>query len=220
MVEALRDQAAATLDKTIVRAPFDGVVVLKDAEVGEVVSPNSQGAQSRGSVATMVDFQSLEVQVELPETSLSAVTVGAPASIFLDAWPGEAYPGRVLRIWPTANRQKASIEVRVGFDAIDERLRPEMGARVVFTREGASDAEAAGPPSGSLLVPTSALVRSDGARGAFVLERQSVRFRALTLGEERGGKVLVEAGLEDGELIVLAPPPSLTDGERVFVDED
>jgi RND family efflux transporter MFP subunit len=220
VTEARRDQAAATLDKTIVRAPFDGVVVLKDAEVGEVVSPNSQGAQSRGSVATMVDFQSLEVQVELPETSLAAVAVGAPASIFLDAWPGEAYAGRVLRIWPTANRQKASIEVRVGFDAIDQRLRPEMGARVVFTREGASATEPAGPAEGSLLVPTSALVRSDGAHGAFVLERNTVRFRALTLGEERGGKVLVEAGLEDGELIVLAPPPSLADGERVFVDED
>jgi RND family efflux transporter MFP subunit len=220
VTEARRDQAAATLDKTIVRAPFDGVVVLKDAEVGEVVSPNSQGAQSRGSVATMVDFKSLEVQVELPETSLAAVAVGAPASIFLDAWPGEAYAGRVLRIWPTANRQKASIEVRVGFDAIDQRLRPEMGARVVFTREGASATEPAGPAEGSLLVPTSALVRSDGAHGAFVLERNTVRFRALTLGEERSGKVLVEAGLEDGELIVLAPPPSLADGERVFVDED
>jgi HlyD family secretion protein len=217
---AMRDQAAATLDKTFVRAPFDGVVVLKDAEVGEVVSPNSQGAQSRGSVATMVDFQSLEVQVELPETSLSAVTVGASASIFLDAWPGEVYPGRVLRIWPTANRQKASIEVRVGFERIDDRLRPEMGARVVFTRDGADAAAPSGPPEGSLLVPIGALVRVDGARGAFVLERQQVRFRALQLGEERGGKVLVQSGLEDGELIVLAPPASLADGERVVVDED
>jgi len=220
VVEARRDQAAATLDKTYVRAPFDGVVVLKDAEVGEVVSPNSQGAQSRGSVATMVDFESLEVQVELPETSLSAVEVGAPAQIFLDAWPGEAYAGRVLRIWPTANRQKASVEVRVGFDAIDQRLRPEMGARVVFTRGEASGQAPAGPPAGSLLVPTGALVRIDGERGVFVLERDTVRFRALGLGEERGGKVLVEDGLEEGELIVLAPPPTLADGERVVVDAD
>jgi HlyD family secretion protein len=194
--------------------------VLKDAEVGEVVSPNSQGAQSRGSVATMVDFQSLEVQVELPETSLAAVAVGAPASIFLDAWPGDVYPGRVLRIWPTANRQKASIEVRVGFDAIDERLRPEMGARVVFTRGEAESQAPAGPAAGSLLVPVGALVRLDGERGAFVLERDTVRFRPLKLGEERSGKVLVEAGLEDGDLIVLAPPPTLADGERVVLEAD
>ncbi|HVS17661.1 MAG TPA: efflux RND transporter periplasmic adaptor subunit [Planctomycetota bacterium] len=220
VLESRRDLAAATLEKTYVRAPFDGVVVLKDAEVGEVVSPNSQGGQSRGSVATMVDFDSLEVQVELPETSLSAVAVGAPASIFLDAWPGEAYAGRVQRIWPTANRQKASVEVRVGFERIDERLRPEMGARVVFTRGEAADQAAAGPTAGKLLVPSGTLVRVDGKRGVFVLERDTVRFRALTLGEERGGKVLVEAGLEDGELIVLAPPPSLADGERVVVDTD
>ena len=114
--EAEREQARATLDKTEVRAPFDGIVVLKDAEVGEVVSPNAVGSQSRGSVATMVDFATLEVQVEVPETNLSAVVVGADAQIFLDAFPEDAYRGKVLRIWPTANRQKATVEVRVGFE--------------------------------------------------------------------------------------------------------
>src|SRR6185436_3600221 len=99
--QSQRDQAAATLAKTAVRAPFDGVVVLKDAEIGEVVSPNALGGNSRGSVATMVDFSTLEAQVELPETSISSVVIGAKALIFLDAFPEERYEGRVDRIWPT-----------------------------------------------------------------------------------------------------------------------
>ncbi len=129
---ANRDLAQATLDKTYVRAPFDGVVVLKDAEVGEVVSPNALGGQSRGSVATMVDFSTLEVQVELPETSLGSVQVGLTAEVYLDAFSKERFEGTVERIWPTANRQKATVEVRVGLTTIDPRMRPEMGVRVVF----------------------------------------------------------------------------------------
>ena len=136
---AIRDLARATLDKTIVRAPFDGVVVLKDAEVGEVVSPNALGGQSRGSVATMVDFSTLEVQVELPETSLDSVEVGRPAEVYLDAFSTERFEGTVARIWPTANRQKATVEVRVRLELIDPRMRPEMGVRVVFPPETQAD---------------------------------------------------------------------------------
>ncbi|MCA9001611.1 MAG: HlyD family secretion protein, partial [Planctomycetes bacterium] len=131
--EAQREEADAALEKTFVRAPFAGVVVLKDAEVGEVVSPNSQGGNSRGAVATLVDFRSLEAQVELPEVRIAGVTVGAPAVLYLDAFPDVALAGRVDRIWPTANRQKATVEVRVTFDELDARVRPEMGLRVVFS---------------------------------------------------------------------------------------
>lgn len=219
--EAERDQALATLDKTVVRAPFDGVVVLKDAEVGEVVSPNAVGAQSRGSVATMVDFSSLEVQVEMPETGLGAVRLDAPARVFLDAWPEHGYAARVLRIWPTANRQKATVEVRVGFDDPDERLRPEMGARVVFVSEDdvpvASDAAADAPPP--LLVSRSALVPIDGAPHAFVLERDLVRLRAVRTGAENGARVAVLEGLREGERVVDQPPAALRDGDRVRVVE-
>jgi RND family efflux transporter MFP subunit len=212
---AERDQARATLDKTEVRAPFDGVVVLKDAEVGEVVSPNAVGSQSRGSVATMVDPSTYEVQVELPEASLEAVTVGAPAQTFLDAYPQQAYAGRVLRIWPTANRQKATVEVRVGFDQPDARLRPEMGARVVFGDAG-QPAETA-PASTAIRVPRSAIVTLEGQPHAFVLERDVARLRRLELGEEHVGRVQVLAGLAGGERIVAEPPVDLRDGERVRV---
>jgi RND family efflux transporter MFP subunit len=215
---AARDLARATLDKTAVRAPFDGVVVLKDAEVGEVVSPNSQGASSRGSVATMVDFDSLEVQVELPETSLSAVRVGEPANVYLDAYPQSVYAGRVERIWPTANRQKATVEIRISFDEPDERLRPEMGVRVVFSpREPqAADGEAAEV----VLIPVASVVRLDGRAGVFVLERDVARWRAVELGAERGKRVAVASGLAGGELVVASPPPNLADGDRVRLQEE
>ncbi len=214
--EAERDQARATLDKTEVRAPFDGVVVLKDAEVGEVVSPNAVGSQSRGSVATMVDFATLEVQVEMPETILASVQLDAPAQIYLDAYPERAYHGRVLRIWPTANRQKATVEVRVGFDAPDAELRPEMGARVVFLAgDEERPADDAVPARPAILVPRAAVVPVDGTDHVFVLERDVVRLRPVVLGDERSGRVVVEQGLAEGERIVADPPVSLRDGERV-----
>ena len=214
---AARDLAQATLDKTSVRAPFDGVIVLKDAEVGEVVSPNAQGAQSRGSVATMVDFASLEAQVELPETSLASARVGERAEIFLDAFPEKRFTGTVLRIWPTANRQKATVEVRVGLDEIDERMRPEMGARVVFSSGKIQAVPAADGRPDALLVPAEAVVRVGGEDGVFVLERDVVRFQAVTLAGTSGRRVEATSGVKEGERVVLDPPARLSDGDRVRI---
>jgi RND family efflux transporter MFP subunit len=218
--KAARDLAQATLDKTQVRAPFDGIVVLKDAEVGEVVSPNSQGgSNARGSIVTMVDFATLEVQVDLQETSLASAREGAPVSIYVDAWPDQRYPGHVRRVWPTANRQKATVEVRVTFDSPDSKLRPEMGARVVFGSPSASAADKAAAEEPALLVQKSAVVRIDGKDGVFVLERDVARFRPVTLGAERSGRVVVSTGIKDGEEVVDDPPHTLSDGDRVRIQE-
>lgn len=228
--EAERERARAVLDKTIIRAPFDGIVVLKDAEVGEVVSPNSQaGGSARGAVATMVDFSSLEVQAEVPETSLAAVRVGGAATIFLDAWPDRPYPGRVDRIWPTADRQRATVEVRVAFLERDDRLRPEMGLRVVFSDEPSddgrtpSDASAPEPDAdasdGALLVPSTAVVTIEGTTGVFVVERDVVRFRRVVVAESRSGRAAITEGLNETDVVVRAPPGSLADGDRVNVRE-
>lgn len=221
-LDAAVAQAAAALENTYVRAPFDGLVVLKDAEVGEVVSPNSQGAQSRGSVATLVDFASLEAQVEVPESNLASIRQDAPAEVFLDAFPERGYAGRVTRIWPTANRQKATVEVRVALERLDANLRPEMGVRVVFAPEdageGADDADASLESlAGKLLIPLDSLIDDGADRGVFVLERDVVRFQPLTLGDERDGRVIVEQGLEEGDSFVVRPPPRISDGDRVRV---
>lgn len=216
------DLARATLGKTEVRAPFDGVVVLKDAEVGEVVSPNVQGgASARGSVATMVDFASLEVQCDLPEASLGGVARGAPARVFLDAYPGSGYEGVVDRIWPTANRQKATVEVRVRLTALDDRLRPEMGARVVFLAEpGPAAAADEGP--GLVVVPEGALAQRRGVTGVFVLDRGQAAFREVAVAPgapPRSGQVALTAGLSGGERVVVDPPASLEGGERLMAEE-
>ncbi|MDP6538743.1 MAG: efflux RND transporter periplasmic adaptor subunit [Planctomycetota bacterium] len=220
LARATRDQARATLEKTFVRAPFSGVVVQKEAEVGEVVSPNSQGGSlARGSVVTMVDLASLEVQADVPETSLAAVKVGAPAHIYLDAWPQQPYGGRIDRIWPTADRQKATVEVRVAFDGLDGRLRPDMGVRVVFLEdEDEAGAQAAAVPV--VMVDARSLVREGEATGVFVVDRGTARWREIAAGAERMGRVVVEAGLEGGERVVLDPPASLGDADRIRVKED
>lgn len=221
VAEATLSQARATLSKTEVRAPFDGVVVLKDAEVGEVVSPNSQGGSSRGSVVTMVDFASLEVQIDLPETSLAKVSVGQSATVFVDAYASEPFAGTVSRIWPTASRQKATIEVRVRFDAVDDRLKPDMGARVVFQDPAQSQDNAGDAPQvGTLWLPTSAFLGSGDMRRVFVLEGQQVFEREVTVEDGPTGRLRVLSGLEDGDMVVKQPTGALTDGARVRVPAD
>lgn len=218
---ASRTLAQATLDKTDVRAPFAGIVVLKDAEVGEVVSPNVQGgSNARGAVCTLVDFESLEVQANVPETTLGSVRLGAPADVFLDAFPDQRYAGTVDRIWPTADRQKATVEVRIKLTQRDDRLRPEMGVRIVFRaadQPAPTDAPAdGGKPAGNLiLVAETAIVTQGAQSGAFVLDRDTVRFVPVTTGERRGGRIVVASGLTVGQTIVVAPPPTLQSGDRV-----
>lgn len=217
---AARDLAAATLEKTFVRAPFDGIVTQKEAEVGEVVSPNSQGGSlARGSVVTMVDMGSLEVQTDVPETTLAQVRGGQPARIYLDAFPDDAYAGQVDRIWPTADRQKATVEVRVAFLETDERLRPEMGVRVVFLDEEPEPAaqEQVGPV---ILVDQRAITRRDGAEGVFLIESDRVRFLPVLLGGSEGQRRAVLEGLEEGQRVVLEPADNLEDSARVRVEED
>lgn len=213
---SMEQQAAATLDKTYVRAPFDGIVVQKDAEVGEVVSPNSIGGSSaRGSVCTMVDFASLEVQADVPETNITSVKLGAAANIYLDAYPGRTYPGRVSRIWPTASRQKASIEVRVVFEKRDQDLRPDMGVRVVFLTDEKASTTAVSKPQ--ILIPEDTLVEIAGKTGVFVLERDIVRFQVIKTGGQRASKVTVLDGLRKNQQIVTKPAGDLKDGIRVHV---
>lgn len=216
VAQASLDQADATFAKTEVRAPFDGIVVLKDAEVGEVVSPNSQGgSNARGSVCTLVDFDSLEAQADVAEMNLERVAVGARVNVYVDAFVGREYPGRVDRIWPTADRTKSTVEVRVKFDKLDRDLRPDMGVRIVFL----SDAEPTErtDTASQILIPRDAVVTQGGTPVVFVVERGVVIQTTVELGAVSGRRVIIESGLEPGQNIVLAPPTSLADGDRVRV---
>ncbi len=215
-LEAAVAEIEVRLSKSSVFAPFDGVVTDKNAEVGEIVSSLGAGANSRGSVATLVDFDTLEVQVELAQTSLKAAKQGAPVVIYLDAYPDRAYKGRVRQIWPTADRQKATVELRAEFLERDERILPEMGVRVIFTAE-----DVGAPDEVQVRMPGAALTPSPtGELAVFVVTGGKVVRRAITVEGPLGGEtVVVTSGLQGGETVVLDPPAALRDGTEVRLAE-
>jgi RND family efflux transporter MFP subunit len=213
-LEAGLAEIEVQIAKSSVYAPFDGVITAKNAEEGEVVSSISAGANSRGSVATLVDFETLEVQIELAQTSLKAAREGAPVLIYLDAFPDKGYRGRVRQIWPTADRQKATVELRAEFLERDEHILPEMGVRVVFTGD---DQAAASEPE--VLVPERAVLRSGDLAAVFVLDGEHVARRDIQVDPPEHGNARVTSGLEGGETVVLDPPASLRDGQAVRLAE-
>lgn len=216
-VEAMRsrlEEIEVRLDNSSVYAPFSGVITAKNAEVGEVVSAiGATGPNARGAVATLVDFDTLEVQVELAQTALAGVELGAPARIHLDAWPAEPYPGRVRQIWPTADRQKATVEVRVSFEERDDRILPQMGVRVVFLPR---EAEARAGGERRVWVPTAAVVGEGEAARVFVAIDGRAAERAVRVAERpEGARWQVLDGLSGSEQVVLNPGDGLADGDAL-----
>jgi RND family efflux transporter MFP subunit len=213
--EAAKDVAQASLENTRIRAPFDGTVLRKDAEVGEVVAPSvAGGGLTRGAVVTMADLATLEVEVDVNESYIGEVGEGQPANIVLDAYPTVTYDGHVRQIVPTADRQKATVLVRVAFDSADGRVLPEMAGRVVF--RGADDASSASTPPRVVIVADA--VRSEGgADWVWVIEDGRVSRRQIDAGPVSAGEREVRSGLRGGETLVLEPPAGLTEGAKVKV---
>ena len=206
--------AEVGLENTRVRAPFDGTVLRKDAEVGEIVAPASAGGSlTRTSIVTMADLATLEVEVDVNEAYIAQIRNRQAARITLDAYPDTSFAGRVRQVVPTADRQKATVLVKVSILDRDPRILPEMGAKVVFLRQ-ANPASAA---PRRVLVPGSAVVRAGGATSVWVIESERVVRRPVTLGAGRGADLEVRDGLSGGERVVLRPPAGLKPGARVRV---
>jgi HlyD family secretion protein len=206
--------AEVGLENTRVRAPFDGTVLRKDAEVGEIVAPASAGGSlTRTSIVTMADLATLEVEVDVNEAYIAQIRNGEVARITLDAYPDTSFAGRVRQVVPTADREKATVLVKVSILDRDPRILPEMGAKVVFLRE-ANRVDAA---PRRVLVPENAVVRAGGATSVWVIENDRVTACAVTLGAARGADLEVRDGLTGGERIVLRPPAGLKPGARVRV---
>jgi len=203
------------LENYTVRAPFAGIAVSKDAQPGEMVSPVSAGGGfTRTGISTIVDMASLEIEVDVNESYIAKVSPGQPADAVLDAYPDWHIPATVRTVIPTADRQKATVKVRLTFDALDPRILPDMGVKVAF-RETAAEAESA-PPAQSL-VPSSA-VRRDGDRPVvFVLKGDRLERRAVTVGRPLGSDLEIVAGVAAGEQVVVGGDATLTDGQRVRV---
>jgi RND family efflux transporter MFP subunit len=213
-VAALRRQ---DLDDTVIRAPFTGVAISKDAQPGEMISPVSAGGGfTRTGICTLVDMASLEIEVDVNEAYIGRVRPDQPAEATLDAYPEWRIPARVIITVPSADRQKATVKVRLAFDRLDPRILPDMGVKVAFLGE---EAQAAAPSKPAVKVPRTA-VRGDAANPVvFVVAGDRVERRAVRLGPAPGEQVEVLAGLAAGEQVVVEGPADLAAGDRVRIKE-
>ena len=206
--------AQQDLDNCTVRAPFAGVVVSKDAQRGEMVSPVSAGGGfTRTGIATIVDMTSLEVEVDVSEAYIARVQPNQPVEAVLDAYPDWRIPGHVRTVIPTADRQKATVKVRISFDQLDARILPDMGVKVTFLEERTAKPEA----KPALVVPAEALHDADGKKVVFVYKDGRVERRAVGVGSTRSAGVEILAGLRDGDQVVVAAPVELHDGDTAEI---
>jgi RND family efflux transporter MFP subunit len=215
--------AERNLDDTIVRAPFTGIVTVKAAQEGEMVSPISAGGGfTRTGIGTIVDMSSLEVEVDVSENFINRVRTDQPATVKLNAYPDWSIPARVIAIIPTAERAKATVKVRVGFDVDDARILPEMGARVAFLADANAGSAAAndGAPAAqrSVLVPEAAVQRNGDTGVVFVVTDGSVEKRTVRLGEKSAAGQVVISGLTSGTRVAIGDFARLADGAAVRIE--
>ncbi len=214
VAEAQIAMAQQDVDNCTVRAPFAGVVVSKDAQRGEMVSPISAGGGfTRTGIATIVDMASIEIEVDVNESYIARVEAGQPVEAVLDAYPDWRIPAKVRTVIPTADRQKATVKVRISIDKLDPRILPDMGVKVSFLAGEQTAARAVA----RALVPRDATRTFDGQPVVFLYRDGVLERRAVSLGAEVGDDVQVTAGLSPGDKVVVGGPAGLHDGQRVKV---
>ncbi len=208
-----------SLDDTVIRSPFSGVAISKDAQPGEMISPVSAGGGfTRTGICTIVDMASLEVEVDVNEAYIQRVQPGQKAIATLDAYPDWQIPARVIMPVPTADRQKATVRVRLSFDQLDPRILPDMGVKVAFlNEEKAGDAAARAKPA--FVVPRRAVRKDGGSDVVFVVKEGQVERRAVAVGPAPGDEAVITSGLAAGERVVVEGPEDLADGAKVAVLE-
>jgi RND family efflux transporter MFP subunit len=211
------------LDNTIIRAPFTGIAVTKDAQPGEMVSPVSAGGGfTRTGICTIVDMKSLEIDVDVNEAYINRVVSGQDVTAVLNAYPDWQIPARVITTVPTADRQKATVQVRIGFVKLDPRILPDMGVKVTFLRPDAKPASSADQAAqrATILVPKTAVKSENGQNVLFVMRSDGrVERRAVRTGGEDGAQVEVVAGVTRGEQVVAPLPPAIRDGVQVTIKQ-
>ncbi len=209
------DISALGVDNTVIRAPFTGVIVAKAAQPGEMISPISGGGGSiRTGIGTLVDMDSLEVQVDVNEAYIGRVQPKMPVEAVLNAYPDWKIPAEVIAIVPTADRSKATVKVRIALNQKDPRIVPDMGVRVSFLEE-TKPTTGAKPVVTGVTVPAEAVVERAGKSVVFVIIEDKAMQRDVTAGETRDGNRRISRGLAVGETVVLSPPPTLADGTPV-----
>jgi RND family efflux transporter MFP subunit len=202
------------LADTVIQAPFNGVVVSKDAQPGEMISPVSAGGGfTRTGICTLVDMTSLEIEVDVNESYIARVQPAQRVEAILDAYPDWRIPARVIITIPAADREKATVRVRIAFEELDPRILPDMGVKVAFLGMEQPGEEKGQP---RLLIPRAAARQEDGRDLVYVLQQDRVERRAVQLGAGEGNDVVVVSGLSAGERVVVEGPPDLADGDKVI----
>jgi len=205
----------AQLEYMSIRSPFEGLVISKDAEVGETVAPAIYGgASTRGSVVTIVDPNTLEVEVDINESDIGKISPGLAAEVSLDALPNEKLPAEVRKIVPTADRQKATVKVKVSFKQIDPRILPDMNAKVTFVQKPNAGENAASP---RITVPKAAIRQQDGRSVVFVFNEGRATSQSVAVGNEFGDRIEIKQGLAGGERVIVQGGGDLSDGLRVRI---
>jgi RND family efflux transporter MFP subunit len=206
------EQWQQQLDDMIIRAPFGGVVTSKNAQPGEMISPMSVGGFTRTGICTIVDMSSLEIEVDVNESFINRVTPGQPVQATLDAYSDWKIPAKVIAIIPAADRQKATVKVRVGFDQLDPRILPDMGVKVAFqsSENGSTKSKRT-----TIVIPKAAVLRANDRDVVWVVRNGRVERRAITIEQTTGDECTISAGLNNGERIVINPPAEMAEGSRV-----
>ena len=209
--QAALELARANLEYTVIRAPFNAVVLSKSADVGDIVTPIGAASTSKSSVVTIADLSSLQVEADVSESNMGKVAQGQPVEITLDAFGEERFPGYVHMIVPTADRTKATVMVKVRFSRLDPRILPQMSAKVAFLERAPAPEETAP----RLAVPARAIVERGGEKAVFVVRNGRAAFTPVSPGNALGDMVEIGRGLASGDRVILSAPPGLKDGDKV-----
>ena len=198
------------MDDMIIRAPFDGVITTKDAQPGEMISPISAGGGfTRTGIGTIVDMTSLEIEIDVNESYINRVEPGQPVEATLDAYPNWKIPCKVIAIIPTADREKSTVKVRVGFDQLDPRILPDMSVKVAFRDSGGTAA------ARTVIVPKNSVLNRDGRDVVFVVQNDRAERRAVTVTDTQNDDSVLSAGVSAGEKVIVNAPADLQDGMAV-----
>ncbi len=215
-IDANIRNANVQVENTIIRAPFDGTILTKNADIGEIVAPFASGANSRGNVVTMADMSSLQLEADVSETNIERIKLGQPCEIALDAAPDKRYRGEVWKIVPTADRAKATILTKIRFLEIDKKVLPEMSAKVTFLSQAISDSAMKAKPK--MTVPASALVERNGRKVLFMVKNDIVQEVAPLVGETLGDRIEIVSGVQAGDRIVAKPAEDLQKGDKIAME--
>jgi HlyD family secretion protein len=217
VAKAMVEESQVAMENTIIRAPFDGTVLTKNADVGEIVAPFAASASSKGAVVTIADMSSLQVEADVSESNIEQISVNQDCEIILDAYPDVHYAGYVAKIVPTADRTKATVTVKVGFKKYDSRVLPEMSAKVLFLLNTGKKTNIEEKPV--LCLPSSAIISRDNKSIVYLVKNNTAEESIITTGRQFGIYTEITSGLEKGDRVIENVSDKIKDGVKVRVAE-